>query len=252
MNRFVALCCALAAVLPACAARVPVIPYPSADPAPLAQAIEEQRQRFTSLRSLARIETEQKGRRRVYESVAIVQRKFERLRVEGYGPLGQTLFTILLNGTDLTVLQPDGSGPRTLKGSDLRYVIGVALEPADLCAVLAGGAPRFSPGGAIAAGCSSDGRCAVDVPEGDGRWRVHVRRAGPDGRIAVDAVERYDGAKLLFLIRYEDRIEAGGYALPRRVVVQDPGREASMTVEYLDAEVGGTLADDLFLPTPPE
>jgi len=239
-------------MLPACASRVPVIPYPSEDPAPLAQAIEEQRRRFTSLRALARIETEQKGRRRVYESVAIVQREFERLRVEGYGPLGQALFTVLWDGTDVKVLQYDGSGPRTLNGNELKYVIGVALVPEDLCAVLVGGAPRFSRDGAIAAGCSSDGRCAVDLPREDGRWRVHVRRAGTDGAVAVDAVERYDGAKLLFLVRYEDRTEAGGYALPRRVVVQDPGRDASLTVEYLDAEVGGSLADDLFLPTRPE
>ena len=246
------LCCTLAACLSACIPRPPEIPYAIAPAGPLVGALEEHRQRFGSLKALARIETEHREKRRVYESVAIVQRGFDRLRVEGYGPLGQTLFTVLWDGATIMLLPADGSGARTLGQGGLERIVGVNLAPQDLCAVLVGGAPRVPDAVGTTAGCSTDGRCIVDLPRGEERWRVHVRRGASvtGNALEIDAIERYHGGTLVFLVRYEGREgpRTGEYALSKRVIVQDPAKRASLTVEYLDAQINGLIDDGMFLP----
>jgi outer membrane lipoprotein-sorting protein len=247
-----ALCCTLL-LLPACVPHPPKLPYDTVPAAPLVRSLEEHRARVASLKALARVETENRGKRRAYESVAVVQRDFERLRVEGYGPLGQTLFTLLWDGTAMVLLPSDGSGMRTIGPEGLARVVGVSLEPGDLCALLVGTAPRVPAAAGAAAGCSTDGRCAVDIPEGDARWRVHmalrpVEAGGPE----IEAIERYRGGTLIFLARYEDREQRGSASLPKRVVVHDPSKRVTLTIEYLDAEINVEVADGMFTPGGPE
>lgn len=248
MKRSLLLCCTLLSLLSACVPRPPEIPYAAVPGNMLARSLEEHRRRFTSLKALARIEMERKGKRRVYESAAIVQRGFERLRVEGYGPLGQTLFTLVWSGGEVRLLPADGSGVRTIGREGIAAVVGVGLAPEDLCAVLAGAAPRLSDSADIAAGCSTDGRCAIDLPEGDERWRVHLLRTpgAEEGDAKIEAIERYRSGTLAFLVRYEGRASAGNYALPKRVTVHDPGQGVTLAIEYLDAEVNVPLEERVF------
>ena len=250
MNRPTALLCTLLTLLPACVPHPPEIPYPAASPDPLVRSLNEHRQRFSSLKALARVETERNGKRRAYESVAIVQHGYDRIRVEGYGPVGETIFALLWNGTDVLVLPPDGSGARTIGPGGFERLLGVGLAPEDLCAVLVGGAPRVADAAGTVAGCSTDGRCILDVGAGSDRWRVHMRPLA-SGTVEIDAIERYHGDQIAFLVRYEGSAGVGTYSLPRRVIVQDPGRRSTLTVEYLDAEVNAALADSLFLQSGP-
>ena len=237
-------------LLPACASHLPPIPYPAVPSAPLVRSLDEQRQRFQSLKALARVETVRKGKRRVYESVAIVQRGLDRLRIEGYGPLGETLFVLLWDGTNVLVQSPDTSGVRSIGPGGLERLLGVGLTPEDLCAVLVGSAPPAASAAGSAAGCSTDGRCALDAEEGGGRWRV-LMRPRSDGAVVIDAIERYRGASIAFQVRYEGTSGAGAYVLPRRVVVQDTRQQAALTVEYLDAEVNIPVSESLFQPGGP-
>jgi hypothetical protein len=243
--------CAFLSLLAACVPRPPAIPYAETPATPLVQALEAQRARFSSLKALARVETERKGRRRVYESVAIIERGFERLRVEGYGPLGSSLFTLVWDGTTIHFLPSDGSGVRTIGQAGLERIIGVSLAPADLCAVFAGSSPRIPDGGLVEAGCSPDGRCALDIMEQDGRWRVHAQREADASGAAlhISAVERYRGSTLIFIVRYEGLISSGGYALPAKVIVQNPGRGTTLTVDYLDAGVNVPVDEGVFMLT---
>jgi hypothetical protein len=204
--------------------------------------LDEQRRSFQSIKALARVETKRKGKHRVYESVAIVQRGFERLRIEGYDPLGGTVFALLWDGSNVLVLPPDGSGVRSLGPAGLERLLGVGISPADLCSVLVGSAP---PATAKSAGCSADGRCALDAEEGNGRWRI-LLQPRPAGQPGIESIERYQGANLVFQVRYEGTTGAGPYALPRRVTVQDPARQTGLTVDYLDAEVNGTVEENAF------
>jgi hypothetical protein len=244
------LCCLLLSLAAACVPHPPEIPYPPSPAEPLQRSLEEQRRAFESLKALARVETVRKGRRRVYESVAILMRGTERLRVEGYGPLGQRIFTLLWDGKNVLFDPADGSGMRSMGRSGLEAALGVALKPEDLCAVLAGIAPSFREGSGARAGCSSDGRCAVDIPREDGLWRIHslqtVRNGGEDLRIT--AAERYRGGDVALLVRYERENGRDGTALPTRVIILDPGRDLTLTVEYLDADVNVPLDEGTFSP----
>ncbi len=248
MKTSLAFCCALLSLLSACARRPPDIPYAGVPAAPLLRSLEQQAERFGTLKALARVETERRGKRRVLESVAVLQQGVERLRVEGYGPLGETLFSLLWDGSTVSFLNADGTVGRSLGPSGIERIAGIRLSPADLCAVLIGSAPPPAGSEAVRAGCSSDGRCAVDLPASDGSWRVHgVRQegSGPDS-LQIEGLERYRGSDLLLLVRYDGRTLLNGYPLPRRVTVREPGRELALTVEYLDAEVNVPLPDGVF------
>lgn len=247
--RSLALCCVLLSLLSACFRRPPDMPYTEVPAEPLARSLAQQADRFATLKALARVETERRGKRRVLESVAILQRGRERLLVEGYGPLGERLFGLLWDGSTVSLLPPDGSPVRTLGPAGIERIAGVRLLPEDLCAVLAGSAPPVPGDAAVRAGCSTDGRCAIDIPGGDGRWRVHavLPAAGTGEDLRIDALERYRGRDLLFLVRYEGRVMHNGYSLPGRVTVREPGRDTALTVEYLDAEVNVPLDNGVFV-----
>lgn len=242
MTRQALLWCALALLLPACAPRLSPIPYPSVPHDPLARSLDDQRRSFQNLKALARVETARQGKRRVYESVAIVQRGFDRLRIEGYGPLGETVFALLWDGSNVLLLPPDGSGARTIGPAGFERLLGVGLSPGDLCSVLVGGAPHAT---VTAAGCSTDGRCALDAEEGKARWRI-LLQPRPSGQVVIDSIERYQGANIAFQVRYERTDGTGPYALPRRIIVQDPAHQASLLVDYLDTEVNGTVEESAF------
>lgn len=235
-------------LLSACVPRPPALPYADAPAGPLVRSLEEQRAAFASLKTLARVQTERAGRRRVYESVAIVQQGFDRLRVEGYGPLGEVLFSLVWDGAARTVLLSDGTGVRTLGEAGLERIMGISLPPGDLCALLAGSSPRLSGAALTEAGCSPDGRCAVDLIDGSARWRVHGQRSSgaSDGGFRIASVERYQGGSLVLIARYEGAAGDGGYPLPARVVVQNPDRRVTLTIDYLDAEVNVPLDSGAF------
>jgi len=240
--------CILLPLLAACQFRPPALPYHETPAAPLMQDLERQRRAYPGVKALARVETERKGRKRVYESVAVLQRGLEKFRVEGYGPLGEPLFALVWDGASLAVRSPGQQGFTQVGSEALERLLGMALAPAELAAVLSGNAPS---GVASAAGCSSDGRCAVDLPVDGGVWRVHlVRRSGSaGGPVQVDALERFQGSSLAFLVRYEAREDAGSVSFPKRVVVESPSRKVSLRVEYQDAELTAAVDDGAFTTT---
>ena len=243
MTNRLLLCSLLLPLLAACQFRPPAIPYADAPSALLAQELERQRRDYPGVKALARVETARKGRIRSYESVAVLQRGLERFRVEGYGPLGEPLFALVWDGTSLAARSSGQTGLTPVGSDALERMLGIALAPADLAAVLSGNAPAVSAAGP--AGCSSDGRCALDLAAADGRWRVHCLRVD-NGSLRIDALERYRGGSLAFLVRYEERGGAGGPAFPRRVVVESPSAGMSLRVEYEEAELTAAVDDSAF------
>lgn len=239
------LCCLLLPLLAACQFRPPAIPYHEIPAAPLAQDLELQRRSYPGVKALARVETDRKGRKRAYESVAVLQRGLSKFRVEGYGPMGEQLFALVWDGASLGLRSPGHAGMTTVGNGSLDRLLGIALAPADLAAVLSGNAPAASGEGVAAAGCSSDGRCAVDLPAADGVWRVHALRTG-GGSLRVDALERYQGSSLAFRVRYEERGGAGGAGFPRRVAVESPSQRITLRVEYQEAELTVPADDAAF------
>jgi hypothetical protein len=90
----------------ACAPLKPEIPMTEVPAAPLVRELDHRRGSFAGFKAVARVETERRGRKHVYESVAFLQKGQEKLRIEGYGPLGESVFSALWDGTDLMLRRP--------------------------------------------------------------------------------------------------------------------------------------------------
>jgi hypothetical protein len=238
----------LVALLYACAPLRPQVPQPEIPAGPLVHAIEQRREAFQSLKAVAKVTVERRGRVRVYESVAVVQRGQDRLRIEGIGPLGQALFVLLWDGSDLFLLDAGEGEPRRMGPAALAGLLGVDLSPAELCAALSGNATAQPPDAAARAGCRADGRCIVEFRTGDARQLVTLAHPlpGPGSGAVIESVERYQGSGLVYRSTFASAGRIGGDRLPQRVVIESPERRIAVTVQYEDAEVNAPLDDEAF------
>jgi hypothetical protein len=239
----------LISLLFACAPSRPQIPLPEVPAGPLVQAIQQRREAFQSLRAVAKVRIERQGRARVYESVAFIQKGQDRLRIEGFGVLGESLFTAVWDGKDVLMASASEGEVHRMGPAGFERLLGVALSPADLCAVLTGNGAPVPPDAEARAGCRSDGRCVVEFRAGDARSLVTLIPLLPEhaGDAMIESVERYQGGGLVFRSRFESAESIGGYRFPRRVVVESPGRKIAVTIEYEDIDVNVPVGDGAFV-----
>jgi len=235
---------ALLPLLFSCASSRPEIPMTEVPAAPLVQELDRRRAAFTGLKAAAIVQTERKGRKRVYESVAFLQQGQAKFRIEGYGPLGEPLFNAIWEGKDLMLRMPgDAEFVRTGPWAFER-LIGFALAPSELAAVLSGNVPPVRSGEEARARCSEDNRCVVEfLSNDDARWRVYIVPAAP---FRIESGERYRGGDLLYTARFDAQESIGGYLFPKRIKVENAGRNGALTIEYQDMEVNVPVEDSAF------
>ncbi len=239
---------ALALILPACHVVPPEVLLPEVPADPLLRTIAERRAAFIGMKALARVTIERTGRTRVYESVAVLQQGFQKLKVEAYGPLGEPLVAFLWDGTAVLLRKPGESEPVSVGQFGLERVLGISIRPADLCAVLTGNVPSVPEGGRVRAGCGADGLCDLDLRSDGSGWRVPFRSAGSgDGTaLAVAGADLYRKGRLVLRSTFEPRGWSPAAGLPKQVVVDDPERKVHIVVEYLEAEAGIPVEDGVF------
>ena len=240
----------LVLTLPACAVRTPDIPLTETAAGPLVNALEQRRSSFTGLKAVARVQTERSGRKRSYESVAILVKDQEKMKIEAYGPLGQPLLGLSWNGADIQVRKP-GEEPMMLqKQSGIERLTGIAVDPEELCAVLSGNMPRMSVSGAARAGCAADGQCFLDVRQDGRQWRFQViPGAGSPADLQVLAMESYQRGRLQYRASYENTEVRSSYRMPTRIVLSNADKKMSLTVIYEDIDVNPPLLDNDFILT---
>jgi hypothetical protein len=234
---------ALLPLLFSCAPPRPEIPMTEVPAAPLVQELDRRRGSFTGLKAAARVQTERKGRKRVYESVAFLQQGQAKFRIEGFGPLGESVFEALWDGKDLMLRMPGEDFVRTGPWAFER-LIGFPLTPSELAAVLSGNVPPSRKSEEAKARCSEEGRCLVEFRTDDARWRVHIVPAAP---FRIESGERYRGSDLVYTARFDSQEMIGGYLFPKRVTVENADRKAALTIEYQDVEVNVPVEDSVFL-----
>jgi hypothetical protein len=243
------------AVIPllfSCLPKQPEIPMTEVPAGPLVQALEQRRQSFSTLKALASVLAVRKDRKRSFESVGILLKGREELRIEAYGPLGETLITLLWTGKDVLL---DLQGKRRVlepKGPGLERLLGVDMGPAELCAVLSGNVPGVAAASRAALLCAPDNRCVLELRGEDTLVRVPLDggRAPEDG--SVPSYEVYRGKKMIYRASFGSFERVSGYLLPKRIVVENPGKRASLTVEYADVDVNVPLDEGAFAPTSAE
>jgi len=235
-------------LLSACVAAPPEIPLHEIPAGPLTQALEQRRRAFTGMKAVARVETEHKGRKRSYESVAILQQRFEKLRVEGHGPMGESIFALVWDGLDVMVRKAGEPEPVKVGLFGLERIIGVSLSPADLCAVLSGNIPRIPGNAETSVHCSDFGWCIMEARRDDMHLRVKVHMpAVSGGAIKIDRIESFQRDHLVFDSVFAYPGDNTNSRFPATITLANPDRKAILTVHYEDVEADAVVEDSAFI-----
>ena len=201
------------------------------------------------MKAIARVEAEHKGRKRVYESVAILQQRFDKLRIEGHGPMGETLFVLAWNGKDVLLRKAGEPEPVMVGQFGLERIVGVPLSPAELCAILSGNLPDIPDHAVATVGCAQAGWCVADLRYDGQRWKVTFEPGGGEkGDLRIDAIELYRSERIVFRSTFAYRKEGVNQLFPDPtwIRIESPDRGMSVTVAYQDADMNVPVEDGAF------
>ncbi len=231
-----------------CLPKKPQIPGTEVPAGPLVQALEQQRLSFTGLKALARAEVVRQGRKRSYDPVGIVLDGQRRLRVEIFGPLGQSITALVWDGKDVFLRLPDDDRIVRPGQAGIERVLGMGMEAKELCAVLSGTVTEITRPQDARVYCMQDGRCVLELPEGEVVRRVHVLPAlsGPPVTVRIAVQELYRSDNLVYRVRYERGEETSPVPLPRTIIIESPEKKVALTIEYVEADVNVPVAEDAF------
>lgn len=247
IRTFLAAAATMTALLSSCSVTPPGVPLSDIPSDPLVQALEQRRSSFTGMKGLARIETGHRGRTRSYESVAIILKGQERFRVEGYGPLGEVLFTVVWDGTDIAMKRAEDESAQTIGQFGFERLLGVSLSPSDLCAILSGNIPAVPANADTSARCSQSGWCFVDFRYDDLQWRLKVVPSrGVQDAIVVESMELSRKGKAVLLCWYTYKDHGWPRQFPATVSLAQKDRNGSLLVQYQDVDVNVPLDDSIF------
>jgi hypothetical protein len=202
------------------------------------------------MKAVARVETERKGKKRVYESVAILQQRFDKLRVEGYGPMGESVFALVWDGTNVLVRKAGESEPMNVGQFGLERILGVSLSPADLCSILSGNIPNISDASGASVRCAPAGWCLMDLHQGDQHWKVKIEpTGGAKGDLRIETMELYRNERLILRSAFVYIKEGVNkvYPDPIRIRIDNPDRDISVTVAYEDVDRNVQVDDTDFV-----
>jgi len=223
------------------------IPGTEVPAGPLVQALEEQRQSFTGLRAIASVEVVRRGKKRFFDTVGIVLDAQRRLRVEAFGPLGQSLIALVWDGNDVLLRMQDDDRIMRPGQAGIEKLLGMSVEAKDLCAIFSGTITEITRPLDARVFCAQNNACVVELPDADTvrRIRVLLPSSSPAAvRIAVQ--ELYRSNTLAYRVRYERMQEVSHVLLPRTIVIENPEKGVTITIEYAEADVNVNMSDDAF------
>lgn len=229
----------------ACAPVKPEVPRFEVPAAPILQALELHRQSFRSLKAIASVRAMRRGRRYALDSVGIVIKSREKLRIEAYTPLGHPLIELVWAGNDVFIRQDDKVSRRK-PGEGLKRYFGADLEPSELCAVLTGNIPELPNPADSRAFCGEDG-CILELGRGNSRWKVWVERYAAGADIRLASLELYRAGSAVFRARFEEIESVSDYLLPKKVSIEGSDGKTGLTVHYEDVEVNTPVGDGAFV-----
>jgi hypothetical protein len=231
----------------ACYPKKPEIHLNEVPSEPFLQMLEQRRQSFSGLKAIVSVETVRSGRKRAYDTVGIAIDDQRRLHVEAYGPLGQSLVTLVWNGADMAVRLADGRVVRPGQAG-LERILGVAIDPRELCGVLSGNIPALTSSTITRAFSEPDGSFLIEMTDGDSRRLVHVLlpEAGSGQGIRITDSELYRSDKLIYRARYDEMEQISGYVIPKSLRIGNPEKKVSIEVVYNETDVNVPLNEDSF------
>jgi len=234
--------------LGACLPIQPELPMTEVPADRLLQSLEKRRQTFTGLKAVASVQTVKKSRKRTLDSVGIVLATRDRIRIEAYGPMGQSLFVLVSDGRELLV-RPPGREKAVKPGMDaLEKLIGLNIEVQELVSVLSGNVPSVASSADVKAFCAQDGDCVLEIHEGDLERRVHILNPAleDDRGPRITSHDLYRTGRIVFRAHFEHLEEISHYLMPQKITIEAPDKKIVITVAYGDVEVNVPVSDEVF------
>src|SRR6185369_12193489 len=108
------------------------------------------------------------------ETVGIVVDGERRLRIEAYGPLGQSLAAVVWDGREILMRRPGEDRVVRPGPKGLERLLGEGLEASEFCAVLSGNIPGTGAAAAARLLCGKDGMCVLELQTDDVMREVRV------------------------------------------------------------------------------
>ena len=238
----------LLSLLFACLPKQPEIPLTEVPAGPLLQALEQRRQSFAGLKAVAGVEAVRKGRKRAFDNVGIVLASQDRLRIEAYGPLGQSLLALVWDGREVLLRLPGQDRVVRPGAVGLEQLFGASLDVQELCSALSGNIPPVPTSATVAAACSRGDFCELTIRQGDLRRRVQVVNYpfGAGQMLAPVVSELYRNGKLVYRARFEQVAETAHYLMPKAVIIENPDKIFSLTISYAEVDVNVPIDEALF------
>ncbi len=235
-------------ILFSCLPKKPEIPLAEVAAGPLLDALEHQRKSFSSLKAVATLEVVKRGRKRTFENVGIVLDGLRRLRLEAFGPMGQSELALVWDGAEVLLRLP-GSDRVIKDGKEqLERLLGEDLDVRELGMIFSGNIPEQTVPQVARLGCTRHNECTLTLPQGILERRIKVRflQARLENAPRIVSHELFRSGELYYRVEYDRTEEISSYPLPMHIEISNPGRNVSLTIVYGDADVNVPISDGMF------
>jgi len=215
---------------------------------PIWRQLATRRHTFQNLKGLAQVRWSSPRQNMAFDETAVVLDRFEALRLEGIGPLGQPLFLLIADSKRFALYTPQEqrlvSG--TASAQNLERTVGLALAPEALQYILTGDIPllTFPASGKLA--YRRRDNLYVWTGEGSqpaGYYRIwfepyHLQP------IRFEAEDRF--GKVVLQVEYEDFRQLDGFILPYHITAVQPLADYRVVWHYSEVKLNTGVAPALF------
>jgi len=223
----------------ACAPKKSEMPMIEVPAGPLLHALEQRQQAFRGLKAVASVEIQKWGTKRTLENVGIVLDGQNRLRMEAYGPLGQSIMTLVWDGKEVLLRRPDSDRIEHWGQEGFAQFLGEGLDGGELCALLAGNIPAMTQPNNAMQFCGRNGDCVLEIRHDSSLRRIRVvySASGSPVEPQIISLELHRSGKLIYHARFAQAELIAHYLLPMKIEIENPDHNLVLTIEY-NSEIG--------------
>ena len=232
----------------ACVQKQPTIPMTEVPAGPMLQSLEKRQQSFQGLKAVASVEIRKWGGKRILENVGVVLDGQRRLRLEAYGPLGQTIMALVWDGrkTDLRLPETDKTAQQAQMG--ITDLLAEGLDMQEICAALSGNIPELVRPYDAAQFCNRNNDCQLEIHSANSMRRVQLAYAisGSAWKSQPASESLFRSGELVYQTRFSKMEVVSQYSIPMRIEIEIPNRKLMIAIEYHDVEVNTQISDEAF------
>jgi uncharacterized protein DUF4292 len=215
---------------------------------PVWEHLATRRRALDNLKGLAQVALRAGIRQATVDDAVVVLQRFEAIRLEGLGPLGQPLFLLIADAQQLSLYMPQEG--RLLKGAasaeNLMRLFGIALTPTALQYVLMGDVPLTA--------LPTTGEFAYRARDNLYLWKGQVPEQPHAYRIWFEPYDLHpvrfemeDAAgQPVLQVWYEDFQRLQGFMMPYRITLVQPAVGRRVVWQYREVQLNAGLTQGLF------